>query len=102
MRWNQTIRLIGEPQISQDEMGNVVSTEAVPRTVFCNPYTVGASAWAASIDLGLRADAEVEVRTVDYDGENTAVYDGTEYTVERIEVKGDITRLQLGRMASNG
>lgn len=102
MRWNQTIRLIGEPQISQDEMGNVVSTEAVPRTVFCNPYTVGASAWAAFIDLGLRLDAEVVVRTVDYEGEGTAVYDGTEYTVEKSDPMGDFTRLKLEKKASNG
>ena len=102
MRWNQTIRLIGEPSITQDDMGNVVSTEAVPREVFCDPYTVSTSAWASFIDLGLRLDAEVEVRTVDYEGEKTAEYNGVEYTVEKADPRGDFTRLKLVKKASNG
>lgn len=101
MRFNDEIVLLAKPNFYQDEAGNVHEGEAERRERFCNPYTVGADAWATSVDLGLRADAEVQLRTCDYAGEEEAEYHGVEYDVEKVTREGDFVRLQLGRHISN-
>lgn len=102
MRWNETVTLLAKPYLHQDEAGNVHTGWPERRERFCNAYTVGADAWSAAIDLGLRADAEVQLRAVDYGGEEEVEFRGVEYDVERVTHSGDFVRLQLGRHASNG
>ena len=101
MRWNDVITLLGKPGLHQDSAGNVQPGEPERRRRYCNPRTVGADAWATSFDLGLRADAEVELRAADYAGEEEAEYRGEQYDVERAVRSGEFVRLQLGRHASN-
>ena len=102
MRWNDTCTLVGSPNRYQDEAGAWHEGEPAKREVFCNRYSVGADAWATSLDAGLRADAEVQLRACEYAREQTVVFDGVEYDVERVVGKGDFVRLQLGRHVSNG
>ena len=101
-RWNDTVTLIGKPELKQDSQGRWVEGEPEERKVYCNPYTVGAETWSTSVDLGLRADYEVQIRYSEYHGESEAVYHGVECDVENVTQSGDFTRLQLGKKASNG
>lgn len=101
MRWNETIELLGRPSVTQDEAGNTVHGEAERRMRFCNPYTVGASDWATAMDLGLRLEAEVQVRSVDYAGETECVYRGVQYDISKVTHSGEIVNLQLSRRANN-
>lgn len=100
MRWGETITLIADSEPVQNADGSWTAGERVETEVFCNPYTVGLESWLVSNrDLGLHADAEVQVRTAEYGGQGTAWYHGGEYTVERATVSGEFTNLQLGRKA---
>ncbi len=101
-RWNDTVELLGMPELHQDSSGRWVGGEKKRRKVYCNPYTVGAETWSTSIDMGLRADYEVQIRANEYRGETEAVYRGVECDVEKVTCSGDFTRLQLGKKASNG
>lgn len=100
-RWNDTIVLLSHPMREQDAEGNWVQGEPVRRLCFCNPFTIGSATWASVVDAGLRADAEVQLRSVDYGGEDEAVYRGREYDVTRVVDSGEFCRLTLGRRLSN-
>lgn len=102
MRWSEAITLLGQPRLTQDSSGNVIEAEPERRDVFCNQYTLGADAWATAVDIGLRADASVQVRSCDYNGEDEAIYHDVEYDIERVTASGEFTLLQLGRHVSNG
>ena len=102
MRWNAAVALLAYPDRHQGPDGSIVYGEPERRVRFCNPYTVGADSWATAVDLGLRADAEIQLRACDYADESSCVYEGVEYDVEKVTRTGELVRLQLGRRASNG
>lgn len=102
MRWNAAVTLLAYPDRHQGPDGSIVYGEPERRVRFCNSYTVGADSWATAVDLGLRADAEIQLRACDYADESSCVYDGVEYDVEKVTRTGELVRLQLGRRASNG
>lgn len=101
-RWAKTCVLVGRGEPVQADDGSWSAGEETETEVFCNPYTVGLEEWAVSNrDLGLRADAEIQLRTCDYSGETIVRYNDELYTVERSTVSGDFTKLQLGRRTPN-
>lgn len=91
------VELVSYLPARQDASGAWQAGERVAERRFCNAYTVGSSAWADPIDAGMRVEAEVQLRTLDYAGQQKAAYNGVEYDVARVIVSGDLTRLQLGR-----
>lgn len=100
MRWTDTIDLVSYPGESQDGTGAWHRGEPETRTVFCNRRTLGLQRRTESVDLGMRGDAEVEVRTCDYRGETEARYLGTAYDCEAT-ANGDFTYLTLGRRVAD-
>ena len=66
------------------------------------PRRARAGAWAAALSAGLHADAEVELRSRDYLGEQELSMDGTEYEVERVQDYGEFCRLTLKRRLRSG
>lgn len=101
MRWIDTVTLVSrEPY--QDEVGAWHEGEPVERTVFCNRRTLSLQRRSEAVDVGMRADAEVEVRTCDYAGETEAVYSlvpgaAPETFDAEPSVSGDFTYLTLSR-----
>lgn len=104
MRWNDTATLVGAPSRYQDEAGAWHTGEPTEREVFCNRRSVGATEWGTAIDAGLRADAEVQLRAIDYAGEKSVRFGGELYSVERVveASSGELVRLTLGKKASDG
>lgn len=102
MRWTDTITLVDYP-MTQDELGNWSRGEPVKTTVFCNRRTVGLSRRSEAVDVGMRADAEVQIRTCDYAGQTKAEFklgpyqDEPELFDAEPSVSGDYTYLTLGR-----
>lgn len=100
MRYNSVATLSKEVVVS-DERGNLKPVKGEPNDVFTNTYDIGMSTYMAAQEAGLHADAEIQLRTADYDGENIAEIDGIEYTVEHVQTEGEYTRLILARRLSN-
>lgn len=100
MRYN-TVATLYRETIEPDSLGNLAPVKGEPNEVFANKYTVGASTFMAAQEAGLHADAEIELRTIDYNGEDIAFMEGIEYTVERVQDSGDFTRLTLAKRLSN-
>lgn len=100
MRYNAIATLCAET-VAQDSAGNTVVTDGEPREVYANVYEIGLNSYVAARAAGLHADAELQMRSADYDGENVATVDGVEYTVVRVSDTGEYTRLTLARRLSN-
>lgn len=99
MRFNSVCTLVALTE-SNDAEGNAIY-EREETEVFCNEYSVSASAFMAAQAAGLHADAEIQLRTDEYDGQETAILDGQEYSIERVENTGDFTRLTLAERLTN-
>lgn len=82
--------------VSIGEEGEAIET-VTSQQVFVNPYRVGASMWLAAMSAGLHADAQIELRTCDYDGQQRIVMRGVRYDIERVNDMGEFTRLTLSR-----
>lgn len=101
MRWTDTITLVSrEPY--QDSVGTWHEGEPTVTVVFCNRRTLGLKRRSEAVDVGMRADAEVEVRTCDYAGQTEAAYalapgGGSETFDVEPTVSGDFTYLTLSR-----
>lgn len=100
MRYSHVVHLYNETT-SSDSAGNPVIERSGGSMVFANIYSIGASAWLAARAAGLHPEAEIEIRSIDYDGQNVAVMNGTEYTVEQAPGGGEFTRLVLTHRLSN-
>ena len=101
MRFSEPITAFSETS-AMDSMGNAALVRSDGKLLWANVYTVGTSAWLAGRAAGLHADAEVQVRSIDYGGENVVVMGGEEYSVERASNTGEFTRLVLSHRLANG
>lgn len=99
MRWNETCLLVAK-SFATDEEG-VPHPEDARTEVFCNPRTVGSHTWSSMYEIGLSADAQVQLRTCDYDGQLDVFYRGEWYSVEVAQEKGDFTVLTLRHQKSD-
>ena len=86
---------------ARDGLGNF-TVSYTDTQVFVNVYDVGLSTWMAARSAGLHADAEIQLRSLDYSGQERVLMDGIEYEVERVSDTGDFTRLVLARRLNNG
>lgn len=101
MRWNDVYTLLSNSGRYQDEAGAWHEGEPEASQAFCNLRSVGAATWAGALDNGMRVDAEVEMRSVDYDGQPRVELFGDEYRVLHVTRSGDLVRLQLGAVMAD-
>lgn len=101
MRYDAVATLYSET-VEADSRGNLKPVKGEPKEVYANKYTIGMTTYVNARSAGLHADAELQLRTVDYDGENIAILEGIEYTVERVSDSGEFTYLTLAKRLSNG
>ena len=110
-RFNDTITLLSPAAPYQDAEGSWHEGERTENTVFCNRYSLSLSASSAALDMGLRATAQVQLRAVDYDGQDQCYYPartsadevmtGRELDVTYSTHGGDYVTLTLGRKLGN-
>lgn len=99
MRWNATCTLVAKAYAPDDE--GVPQPTDTRTEVFCNEFSIGANTWSSMYEIGISADAELQVRTCDYDGQRDVFYNGKWYSVEVVKAEGDYTRLTLRHQQSD-
>lgn len=100
MKWNKVATL--------QKVVTARNAEGVPKEsvtaewdVFANPRYMGMESWAAARQQGLKADASVQVRSMELDGANRCIIDGIEYEIERSYDTGEYATLTLKRRPKN-
>jgi len=113
-RWNGTVTLLAPASKYQDEAGAWHEGERVPREIYCNEMTmslvamaqlrsadVRASSTTQTLDMGLRNEHMIQVRTIDYNGEDEVVFNGEEYEVLYLSGSGEFRTLTIGQRIGN-
>lgn len=100
MRYGEVVALTSVRTVQREDGSFTEVRES--RGVFANPYSMGATAYMAARSAGLKADAEVQLRTCDYKGEQECVMRGLAYDVERAVDGGEFTTLTLKRRLRDG
>lgn len=102
MRWDSviTLRDVVTNSYVTDEGAEVEGTP-IDTQVFCNVRSMGIETWATAATLGPKPEIQVEVRTVDYDGQTQAVYNSREYDLSYATMRGDNTILTYATHARN-
>jgi hypothetical protein len=99
MRFDAVIFLVKEVY-SQDDIGNS-KTSQEKRKAFANRFAISRSEFTAAGEQGLRPDFAFQINTVDYAGEEKAIYLGNTYTIYRVQESGDRTTLYLTSKVSD-
>lgn len=116
MRWNESVTLLAPAVKYQDAAGAWHEGERVPREVFCNEMTLSLVAMAQlrsadvraqsstqTLDVGLRNEHMIQVRAIDYQGEDQVIFRGAEYEVLYLSGSGEFRTLTIGqRLGSSG
>lgn len=99
-RFSETLTLRRKVPV-QDAAGAVVP-ENEDSEVFFNRYRVSLANRSAAASEGMFGLVVGQVRSIDYDGQQSAVYAGDEYTVDDASDSGEFTVLTLSRRLSDG
>ena len=86
MEYTEKLTLIGITT-SQDEIGNITSTETETE-VFAKPNVVGTREFYNAMMVGIKPQAELQIRKLNYSGQEEVEYNGVRYSVIRTIPKG--------------
>lgn len=100
MRWDKVARLYTAATV-KDASGNHSEEARDEAEVFGNARHMGFESRNAAKSMGLHADMSLQVRSMEYSGQNRCVVDGVEYEVEDTYDTGEYTTLTLKRRARN-
>lgn len=113
-RWNRTLTLLTPAKRYQDEEGGWHYGEPQKRVIFCNEYTIGIMAMShlrssevrmandnEPVDIGIRNEHMVQVRSVDYNSEDRCIYENDEYEILYSTGAGDYRLLTIGQRIGN-
>ena len=114
MRWNKVITLLSPTQKYQDASGAWHEGERTERTVFCNEFILGtltiahlrssdirATNTTEPVDVGLRHEHMLQLRSIDYQGEDQCIFEGEEYEVIYASGAGEHVMLTIGQRLGN-
>lgn len=76
-------------EYAQDDYGVTRKTETVVADIPCQVTSATASEWFEGGRMGLNPDYTFVIKRLDYDGEETVIYNGIRYAVYRTYIRGD-------------
>lgn len=86
MEYTDELKLI-KITTSQDSIGNVTQTEETT-DVLAKPNVVGTREFYNAMMVGIKPTAELQIRSLNYHGEEEVEYKGVRYSVIRTIPKG--------------
>ena len=110
MRWNDTVTLLSPSASYQDATGAWHEGKRTKRTIFCNSMTIGYMAMAnlrssdvrlasstEPVDTGLHHEHLIQIRTMEYQGEDKCLYHGDVYEVLYHSGSGEFISLTIAQ-----
>lgn len=84
-----------------DEYGFPISEVQEKPPILANKLSVRSSEYWQARTTGVQLTYAFEIHSFEYEGEEKAVHEGNEYTIERTFGKGDLTEIYLSRKADD-
>lgn len=113
-RWNETLFLLSPIDKYQDASGAWHEGERIEREVFCNEMTMSLVAMAQlrsadvraqsstqTLDMGLRNEHMVQIKAIDYQGEDQCIFHGEEFEILYLSGSGENRTLTIGQRLGN-
>lgn len=89
-------------QTASTDSRGVIGTKESLRTVPCNAFSLGSSAYYAAIAAGFHPSAVLQMRSASYMGERICIWRGVRLRVERVDHSStDFVRVTLGEEVSD-
>lgn len=82
MEYSEIIYLYSET-ISQDEVGNEISTLSVPKKCYAKKQSVRINEFYSAVEVGLTPSIEFVIKRLNYNGEDLIDWNDTRYQVIR-------------------
>lgn len=114
MRWNKCVTLLSPSEPYQDDEGGAHYGEPVERTVFCNERSLGTMTMAhlrssdvrmansnEPIDVGMRHEHLLELRSAEYFDEDRCIFEGEEYEIMFKTGSGEKCTIAIGQRIGN-
>ena len=114
MRWNKVVTLLTPSEKYQDEEGSWHYSEPVERLVYCNENSIGTMTMAhmrssdvrtansnEPVDMGMRHEHFLEMRSIEYRNEDRCIYEGEEYEVLFKTGSGERCIICIGQRIGN-
>lgn len=96
MEYTDELKLI-KLTLTQDQIGNTIETES-KTSILAKPNVVGTREFYNAMMVGIKPVAELQIRTLNYNGEEEVEYKGVRYSVIRTIPKGKFdTVLVIGQ-----
>lgn len=102
MRYDAVITLIAPGGYEQDAIGQQVPAAPVRRVVHANEFGLSASEFYDAGAQGLKPECRYQIRSIDYQSEPLFEAGDVEYTIIRVERRGEWTTLTGERTQANG
>lgn len=99
--WDDEITLLGEETQTYDNDGFPVGMEPKETIVFTNRLPVNSSEFYQSNNQGFVISEAFEVHTIEYNGQQSLLFEGEEYLIRRTYRKDELTELYCERSDVN-
>ena len=94
--FDHQLQLIGLAE-GVDDDGFPIEEIKPKAPILANKLSVRSNEFWQARNTGVQLSYAFEIHSFEYEGEEKALYDGEEYTIERTYSKGDLTEIYLSR-----
>lgn len=91
-RWSDVINLVSIDK-NNDEDGFPVQVEVIGEDIFANKLPVKSSEFYQASQAGYLITLTIEIRSIDYQGEESLIFEGNPYRIVRTYDKGEFIEL---------
>lgn len=104
MRFNKTaiLRDVSTCMTVDDEGIEIQANPPIDTEVFVNLRDKGNESWSTVAELGFKPEAQIQLRSCEYDNQTIVVLDGREYDVSYTTTRGEYTIIALATHIPNG
>jgi SPP1 family predicted phage head-tail adaptor len=96
VRWSSVVNLIGLEE-GTDSEGFETEVETVRERIFANKKSVRSNEYYLAKQSGINLSVMIEIRSIEYQGEEKLIFEGNEYNIERTYEKGENVELVCSR-----
>ncbi|MDR3241805.1 MAG: phage head closure protein [Lactobacillaceae bacterium] len=100
MRFDSVIYLL-KLETVEDDIGQAKRVVTAKQKVYANKFSLNFREFYEAGQQGLRADAQYQINTVDYQNQQIVLIDGEQYSVINVDTRGERSILTLSKKISD-
>lgn len=90
--WSDVVDLVSWVE-GQDEAGFPIKEKVIRSGIFANKKSVRSNEYYMAKQSGIQLSIILEIRSIEYEGEEELIFNGEDYVIERTYDKGEFIEL---------